>query len=409
VSGGGQARWIFPNAAAPAASHDEVLPFLDRQDGQDRALLALRYGYGLDLGASSWVLGLDPGLVHWRLRGNFAEWDGLSEPGELERGTAAVLTRDGAPSDTARRIVERLPFQARARLEAQLSGARGDEVTQDQRSGLGVGSLVLILIAAGAFMIYGAWNDINPLQRGKRDVRLGDFASARKAFDELGLLPEARAWSAITWLAEGRYDKAFEVLLDPTVRNYLASFRPLDEPLEPVDADRESGALLPRGLVTHRTPSFVYDPGPEGVLTIVWYALDDPTAVMRTIRIPVPDTRGGMPLARLEYPSDRPPLQAGVYEWWIPGSEQHPASFTLLDDEQRREIQSRAWRMLSHEVPTAARTFLRAHYYLRNHLYMQAGEHFADLALEFTHERYPRRMLAETAAALGVDPSAFLR
>jgi hypothetical protein len=187
----------------------------------------------------------------------------------------ADWTWDGVDRLALRGFLGELSRRGRARLEAQLSGARGDEVTQDQRSGLGVGSLVLILIAAGAFMIYGAWNDINPLQRGKRDVRLGDFASARKAFDELGLLPEARAWSAITWLAEGRYDKAFEVLLDPTVRNYLASFRPLDEPLEPVDADRESGALLPRGLVTHRTPSFVYDPGPEGVLTIVWYALDE--------------------------------------------------------------------------------------------------------------------------------------
>ncbi|MHC5210311.1 MAG: hypothetical protein ACYTG2_06310 [Planctomycetota bacterium] len=404
-----QTSWLFSGATKLTAPRDEALAFLDRQEHEDRRLLALRYGYDLDLGSASWVLGLDPSLAHWRLRGSFTEWDGQSEPAELERGVTAVLTSDGAPSEVALRIGERLPARARRRLEAQLSGSRGDEAAQDRRSGLGVGSLVLILIAAGVFMIYGAYNDIDPLRRGRRDVRLGNYTSARAAFAELGALPEARAWTAITWLAEGQFDKAFEIMLDPVVRKYLAQFRPMDEPLEPVEADFESGARLPRGLITLMTPTFVYDPCPEGVLTLVGSALDDPDAVLRTIRIPLPDTRGGMPLARLEYPSNRAPLQAGVYHWWVPGGEQHPASFTLLDAGQRREIQDRAWQRLTHEIPAAARTFLRAHYYLRNHLYMQAGEHFADLALEFTHETYPRRMLAETGAALGVDPSAFLR
>jgi hypothetical protein len=386
-----------------------VLAFLDRLEDVDRQLLGLVYGHGLDLGSAAWVLGLDPGLAHWRLRDCFVAWQGPGGPAPLERGALAVLAQDGKPSAAARQVVERLPHPARERLETRLSGLRESDLSPDPRPGLGIGSLVLILLAVGVFMIYGAYNDINPRARGKRDVRLGDFPSARKAFDELGALPEARAWSAITWLAEGRYDKAFELLNEPTVRNYLASFRPMDEPLEPVETDRASGALLPRGLITLTAPTFVYDPGPEGVLTIVWHALDDPAAVVRTIRVPVPDTRGGPPLARLEFPSNRSPLRAGVYQWWVPGSEQHPASFTLLETEQRLQIQERAWRMLSHEIPAAARTFLRAHYYLRNRLYMQASEHFADLALEFTHESYPRRRLAETAAALGVDPSAFLR
>jgi hypothetical protein len=401
--------WIFPECTGAPATRDEVLAFLDRQEQSDRGLLALRYGYALDLGAASWVQDLDAGLTYWRLRGAFTNWDGQSAPAELERGMAAALTRDGAPSDAARRLVERLPVPARFRLEASLAGAREEQSASGRRSGLGAGSLVLIVIAAGVFMVYGAYHDIDPLARGMRYMRMADYPSAREAFAELGPLPKARAWTAFTWLADGHYDKALEILLEPRVRSVLALFRPMEEPLEAADVDLDSGALLPRGLVTLTRPTFIYDPTPEGVLTLVGSRLDDPGVVILSIRIRLRDTRDGMPLARWEYPADRAPLEPGVYQWWVPGSELHPATFTLLDSEQRLEIDDRARRMLHYEIPAAARTFLRAHYYLRNRLYMQAGEHFANLALEFTREKYPRHMLSETAAALGVDPSAFLR
>jgi hypothetical protein len=323
---------------------------------------------------------------------------------------AAALERDGGPAEQARLVIERMPPRDRARLQAQLAGNRSEAAGHERRPGLGIGSLVLILLAAGAFMVYGAYHDIDPFWRGKRDLRLGDFASARAAFAELGALPDARMWTAIAWLAEGRYDEAFGIVHDPAVRKALAQFRPMDEPIEPVEADPESGALLPRGPTTITRPTFVYEAGPGGALTLVWSSLDDPDAVQRTLRFPVTDTLVGPDgTARLEYPSDRSALEAGLYQWWVPGSEGRPATFMLLDKERRREIQNRSMYVQRQEIPAAARTFLRAHYYLRNRLYMQAGEHFADLALEFTRERYPRRMLSEVASALGVDPSVFLR
>jgi hypothetical protein len=64
-----QVAWIFPEYTGTPAARDEVLAFLDRQEQTDRGLLALRYGYALDLGAASWVQDLDAALVdrrHWQ-------------------------------------------------------------------------------------------------------------------------------------------------------------------------------------------------------------------------------------------------------------------------------------------------------------------------------------------------------
>jgi hypothetical protein len=76
---------------------------------------------------------------------------------------------------------------------------------------------------------------------------------------------------------------------------------------------------------------------------------------------------------------------------------------------QRQQIQRHSWQRLSHDIPIHARTFLRGHYYLRSGLYMQAGYQFRDLVEAFPDEPYPREMLGRISAALGVDPTAFLR
>jgi hypothetical protein len=80
-----------------------------------------------------------------------------------------------------------------------------------------------------------------------------------------------------------------------------------------------------------------------------------------------------------------------------------------MSDEERQELQRHAWQRLSHDIPIHARSFLRAHYYLRSGLYHQAGNQFRDLVEAFPDEPYPRQMVERIAAALGVDRAAFLR
>jgi hypothetical protein len=89
--------------------------------------------------------------------------------------------------------------------------------------------------------------------------------------------------------------------------------------------------------------------------------------------------------------------------------ETEPAGFTVIGTELRRELQQRSAARLTHEVPPAARQFLRAHFELRQGLYAQAAQRFAKLAHDFPEQEYPRRMLAEISAALAVDPEVFLR
>ena len=405
------ARWLFPAEAAEPAGRAVASAFLAHRDATERQLLALVYGYALDVGLAAWTLDLDAALAHWRLRAALAApaADG-GGPGPLERAVAALLSGPGGPSDEARRIADELPPEARARLQAALEGTRVEATHETARPGLGVGSLVLVALAIAAFLLYGVIRDSNPLWHGQNLVRRGDFEAARVAFEELGSQPEARAWTAIAWLAEGNYPRALEALATPGAASNLALFRPMDEPLETIEADPESRALLPRGLISTPSPEIVYGAGPAGEIVFLGHPLEGSTDTFRPLRLRVPDTSGGAsPIIVLSWPEDVGALPPGNYTWSVPGSELHQGSFTLLPDELRLELDSHARERLSAEIPYHAMVFLRAHYFLRNRLYMQAGQLFAGLSRRFPEQEYPRTMVAQVAAALGVDPSAFLR
>jgi len=402
------ARWLFPAEASAPAGRAIASEFLARRDATERQLLAVVYGYALDVGLAAWTLDLDAALAHWRLRA------ALAAPGEngaaLERGVAALLAGPAGPSDEARRIAGELPPEARARLQAALEGTRVEAAPESARPGLGVGSLVVVALAIAALLLYGVIRDTNPLRHGKALLRLTDFVNARLAFEELGSQPEARAWTAIAWLAEGNYERALESLKTPGAASYLALFRPMDEPLETIEADPASRALLPRGLISTQYPTIVYGAGPAGEIVFLGHPLDGATDTFRPLRLHVPDTSGGAsPVIVLSWPDDLGALPPGNYTWSVPSSELHQGSFTLLPDEQRVELESHAGERMSAEIPYPAMVFLRAHYFLRNRLYTQAGQLFASLARRFPEQEYPRAMVAQVAAALGVDPSAFLR
>jgi len=413
ASGIATGRWIYSSAAVAPAGKCAARQFLARRDETELRLFALLYGYGLDVGLAAWTLDLDAALAHWRLRAALSDDGGAAGgpgPEALERGVAALLSQDGGPSDDARRIAAELPAEARGRLQAALDGTRVAAASERARPGLGVGSLVIVVLAIAGFLFYGVLRDLNPLRHGKTLMRLGDFVNARLAFEELGGLPEARAWSAIAWLAEGNYARALEALQAPGAASHLAMFRPMDEPLETIEVDPSSLVMLPRGLISTPFPILVYRAGAAGEIVLLGRPFEGAAENYRPLRLKVPDTSAGPDaVIALSWPADLGPLAAGDYTWTVPGSERHPATFTLLPDEQRHEIERRVADKLSDEVPYQAGTFLRAHYFLRNRLYMQAGQAFAYLARRFPDEAYPREMVAQVAAALGVDPSAFLR
>ena len=240
-------------------------------------------------------------------------------------------------------------------------------------------------------------------------MRQGQYESARNAFRERGNLPEARALIAITWLAEGNFEKAIEVLAEPAAKQYLASFQPIETGLETLDVEPGSTALLPRGLITTQRPEFVFVAGPAGELKVEQTSLDGTpiAARRRPLQVAEPPLTGAV--TSLAYPTNWALLEAGVHVWTAPGGEPNSASVTVMSRKQRQEIQRHTWQRLSHDIPLSARMFLRGHYYLRSGLYMQAGNQFRDLVRVFPDEPYPLAMLERISAALGVDPEAFLR
>jgi hypothetical protein len=398
-------RGIFPGRPEEAAPDVVAAAFLARLDSADRAILVLVLGLGLDLGTVASALRLDPSIVSWRLRRSLLNGVPGQDAGVLERGVMHML-RERRPEE----LLAELPEGARERLAARVDSDDGHVTDRERRPGLGIGSLVLILVSAAGFMVYGAIRDVNPLWRGMSQIRLGDYPRARDAFLELGPLPQARAWTAITWLADGEFERALDVLAEPGAANYLGEFRPMDVPLQQTGADRRSAALLPRGLIADGRPDFVYLPGAATTLVL---EVEPGGKDMRQKRYALPAAPPDTEVARLEYPAEWPELVEGLVLWDVqgaePGADVEPTGFTVLEKGARRELQQRAAARLTHEIPLAAREFLRAHFDLRQGLYMQAGQRFARLAREFPAEDYPRRMLAEVAAALGVAPDVFLR
>ncbi|MHC4845427.1 MAG: hypothetical protein ACYTCU_04605 [Planctomycetota bacterium] len=397
--------WIFPGSARARVPGEEAATFLESLEDEDRDLFVLSHGLGLDLGTVAYATHLDTSIVSWRLRRALMASEIAGEPGELERGVAALFSEDtnGAWDPDAR--LDAMSVEVKSRLAARLASHAAGAAGAEARSGLGIGAVAMTLLAMIAFGAYGVISYEDPMYRGKVRMGLGQYQQARNAFRDRGNLPEARALTAVTWLAVGNYEKAFEVLDEPAAQQYLASFRPIDTGLEMLDVEPGSTALLPRGLITSQRPDFVYVGGPAGEFSVA-QSRDDET-VARTLQLPEQAGDGG-PVTRV-YPASWRLLEPGAYVWTAPGDPPNSAAFTVMSRAQRQQIQRHSWQRLSHDIPIHARTFLRGHYYLRSGLYMQAGYQFRDLVEAFPDEPYPREMLGRISAALGVDPTAFLR
>jgi len=397
--------WIFPGSARSRVPGEQAGSFLSSLSEEDRNLFVLSHGLGLDLGTVAYAAHLDTSIVSWRLRRALMASEIAGEPGELERGVAALFSEDTTGDWDANARLDAMSVEMKSRLAARLASHAAGAAGAEARSGLGIGAVGLILLAMIGFMAYGVIRDEDPMWRGKARMRQGQYEQARNAFRDRGNLPEARALTAITWLAEGNFEKAMEVLAEPAAMQYLASFRPIDTDLERLEVEAGSSALLPRGLISSQRPEFVFVGGMAGELALEQAAVDG-TSTRRQQLIERP---ANGQLVRRAYPPAWAPLDAGACVWTAPGDTPNSASFTVMSRQQRQEIQRHTWQRLSHDIPLNARTFLRGHYYLRSGLYMQAGNQFRDLVRAFPEEPYPRDMVESVSAALGVDATAFLR
>jgi len=411
-------RSLLPDRHDAVADPAIAKHFLGQLEPADRSILVLALGLGLDLGSVAFVLQLDPSIVAWRLRRTLLSGPEGTEPAALESGVTQWLRstaagpghdngRGGRGVTVAARHFAELPADTRERLAVRLDSHDQDETATSRRPGLGIGSLVLILVAAAGFMVYGALRDENPLWRGMALVRQADFPAARDSFQELGALPEGRAWVAITWLAEGNFEHAFAVLEDPAAARFLGEFRPFDTPLPKVGGAPGSHALLPRGLSAEPRPAFVYIA--DGATTLTLEINSDKPGGYRKARWPLPGNGTATGIAVLAYPDEWPELSDCVVSWDVIEGETEPTTFSALARNVRREMNQHAAARLTHEIPFAAREFLRAQYDLRNGLLVQAAGRIATLAGLFPDAAYPRQTLARIGAALGVDPAALVR
>jgi hypothetical protein len=401
--------WFYPSSRAAPSPATEAEDFLRRLDEEDRHLIVLVHGLSLDLGSASRALRLDPSIVSWRVRHALQRGAHGGDPAALERGVAALLSGRGRNGRTrADEIVERLPPDVRERLAEQRRGGESARAASATTAGLGIGSLVIILLAVAGFIVYGVIRDVNPLWRGQALARQGSFEEARRWLEKIGDVQEARAWIAITWLAEGQFDHALEVLHEPGVAQYFGDFQPVEGPLQPVEGgDPASGALLPRGTISEQHPRFVFRAAPAGTLSLEVQLLGRPGAMAMTRSVPVADTLGSSTVVERPYPTDWPALSNVSALWTAPGDTGN-AAFTALSNEERIAIQDHVRINLS-PIPTEARAFLRAQYLLKNKLYTQAGAIVAGLARQFPEQPWPKTELAFIAEALAVDPSVFLR
>jgi len=396
--------WTAPGQA-PAQAELAARAFASLDDVEQQ-LARLVLGLGADFGSAAAALGLDPSVANWRLGEGLRRvaQEAELEPGVLERGLSHWLRAgDSPPWPTLQRA---LPPTVCERLATRQAAPRGADALEPGPGGLGIGSLALVVLAAFVFLAYGILRDENPLWRGRALARQGEYAKARSAFTELGPAPEARAWTALCWLAEGEFERALALLRDSDAGAYLGNFRPMEERLAPVEHDPDSPALLPRGLVFVNRPRFVFKAASEGTLEL--RHADDPGAI-RPLRWTIPDSAGADALVHWSYPESAGGLKTGTYVWTAPGGENHPAAFTVISREQARELQLAVQGKLGYEIPNTARIWLRAQFDLRQGLLQQAGDGYAQLVRLFPEQEYPRKRLADIARALGVDPAAFLR
>ncbi len=395
--------WVNPRAAKTPGDAARGEQFLTELDDEDRHLCALVYGIGLDLGGAAASLRIDPAVVSWRLQRLMNRYDN-GQSLTVEASLALALRGADGHGEAALTIVRALPDDLRQRLASRLRYSTGALPSTPARSGLGIGVLFVVLAVAMGFMVYGAVLDINPMWRGQDLLRRGKLTQARAAFSELGAKPDARLWIAISWLTEGEYDRALEELDSPEVAAWLGDFQPVDLPLPALDADPASGALLPRGLILERRPTFVYRVGTPGTLQIETSQWD------RAAQVDLPPGTPGA-VAEVVFAGRLPDLRPGVVQWQVPGTEGEPpqhAAFEVVNKMSRSAINREVNKRLE-GVPKHAQPFLRGHYMLRRGLYETAGHQFAALTRRFPAQAYPLQMIDEIAGAMGIDPTVFLR
>ena len=409
--------WLHEVANVESASPHVAAAFLNDLDEEDFGIFVLAYGMGMRLGVVSQILKLDPALVVWRMRRaiNRAESQstGLSAAG-LELAVTELLRESSNLPETvppphhgdtwsAKGLVQNLDQQVQARLHARWTD---DRPTSDaSRSGVGVGLLVVILMLVAGFMVFGALRDVNPLWRGKDLMLRGHFGSARIAFESYWDPITSHSQVSLCWLAVGEFDKALEEMAFPGVLEQFGAFAPTDEVIPRLESEPGGRALLPRGLVRNRRPTFVFKTGPKGWLQVKAGWREDSLALTEQL----PDTRGNGDVAFLPYPEAWPDLPREVVIWSISDPETTQADFTVISGQRLHEMRSVFKRFLTRSIPSKAQWFFRGHYYMRKGLHSLAGDQFAKLVSLFPGQEYPRQMLDEIADILGIDASAFLR
>jgi len=404
--------WLHSVEAMKPAPPEDSAQFLNALEEEDLGLFVLAYGMGMRLGEVSQTLKLDPALVVWRIRRALQRSKASLPPASLELGVTELLRADTLPENVpppqtgdgtwaVASIVESLDDTVQDRLKAGLSAPAVDS----GRSGVGIGLVVLILVGAAGFMVFGAIRDVNPLWRGKDLMRTGRFSAAREAFADYWDPVVAHEQISICYLAVGDFTNALAKMQYPGVLDRFGAFSPVTDDLAPLDFDPGSHALLPRGLVRTSEPPFVYKAGAAGriLISVGWRDED-------FVRIAdLPDTTSGPPIVRMAYPEAWPTLPPGVVVWGVEDPELSQADFICIDKEERLEIRSDCLRFLTRNIPQNAQLFFRGHYYMRRGLYTEAGQQFAKLARNFPGESYPKEMVATVSGILGVDQQAFLR
>ena len=405
--------WLHPVEEVEPADASATAAFLNGLDREDFGLFVLAYGMGMRLGEVSQALRLDPALVVWRLRRALhraPDVKGERGMAALELGTSELLRHpelaDDAPPPTHGEawslpdLVKGLDDEVRARLEARLAPP-GDV----SRAGVGVGVVVLVLLVAAGFMVFGAIRDVNPLWRGKDLMADGKFAQAIESLEQYWDPVLAQEQIGLCHLALGEYDAALEAFAYPGVAERLGSFAPVTERLPSLDFE-PGRALLPRGLIRNSEPTFVFRAGPPGRLGISVGWGEQTVGRMTKIE----DSREGPPIVKMAYPEEWPTLVPDqVVVWAIEDPNISQAEFQCMDREERLAVRSDCLRFLDRSIPAQAHWFFRGHYFMRKKLFTQAGDQFAMLTDIFPRAEYPREMVKDVSRILGVDPQAFLR
>ncbi|MCB9896369.1 MAG: hypothetical protein H6825_00060 [Planctomycetes bacterium] len=408
--------WLHDSRGVPGRPPEEAAALLASLDAEDLGVFVLAYGYGMRLGAVAQTLRHDPATVLWRVQRALQHWtDEHGTPGReaaLEVGIADLL-RGAVPADTAlppppgdsaswsaRDLATSLGDEVRQRLADRIDAERAPEPAV---SGIGIGSIGLILLAIVGFALYGFVRDLNPLRRGTDLMKIGEFAAAREAFLKAGDTEESRKQTVLCWLAEGQFERALETM-DDAVLASLMPFAPRPRTFDSTVVRTPGRALLPRGTILNPKPSFVIRPGPPADLVVTVLVGTTPLSLGKSL----PDTSDSEGLVEVTWPDDWSGLIPGDTEWSVGGGE--PITITLLDTELRDEIQKRVrWMMHTRDIPEAAKDFLLGHFYRNKGLLEASTEAFARLAERFPQAPYPREMVQQTARALGVDASVFLR